>query len=177
MRLESETQRSPSSLLRTLASVPLHLLISTIGVGFLSNLMTFFLFKLAHSFGAAVTIRQLHWTLTEVPGFPVQAVVGLIVGFVLAKYMRRMVMIWIWLLPLAFLCVRILSSLGEYPSIWDHFFGYGCSPTEHCFDQVGLTLPLVASVTYSLGARLRRVSRQDDTRTEAGPTPATISTN
>gem|GEM_PF-7034790 len=176
MRLESETQRSPSSLLRTLASVLLHLLISTVGVGFLSNLTAFFLFKLAHFFSPSVTIQQLRWMLTEIPGFPVQAAVGLIVGFVLAKYMRRTVMIWIWLLPLMFLCVRILSSVGEFPSIWDHFFGYGCSTREHCFDQVGLTGPLVASAAYSLGARLRRVSHQG-AGAKAGSRPATTSTN
>jgi hypothetical protein len=171
MKLESETLRSPAGVLRRLLSVLSHLLISTIGIGFLSNLITFYLFKLAHYFCPSITIQQLRWTLTGIPGFPVQAVVGLIVGFILAKYMRRTVMVWIWLMPLMFLCVRILFSVGEYPSIWDHFFGYGCSPREHCFDQVGLTLPLVASAAYSLGAKLRRVPRQDAPGAETDPGP------
>jgi len=177
MKLESETLRSPSIVLRTLFSIFVHLLLSTIGVGVLAHLLTFLLFKLAYSFHLPVTIKQLHWVLTEIPGFPVQAVVGLFVGFILAKYMRRRLMIWIWLLPLMFLCLRILFSVGNYPSVWDHFFGYGCSLKNRCFDQVGLTLPLVASAAYSLGARIRRAFRQDAARAETSPIPTMTSTN
>jgi hypothetical protein len=173
MKSVSDLLTSPASVLRTLLSIFVHLLISTIGVIVLAHLLTFLLFKLAYSFHLPATIEQLHWTLTGIPGFPVQAVVGLFVGFVLAKYMRRRVMIWIWLLPLMFLCLGILFSVGDYPSVWDHFFGYGCSPKNRCFDQVGLTLPLVASAAYSLGAKLRRVPRQDLVRAETGPTCTT----
>ena len=110
MNLESKTLRSPSSLLRTILSIFVHLLTSTIGVIVTANLLTLLLFKLAYSFHIPVTIKQLHWVLTEIHGFPVQAVVGLFAGFILAKYMRRRVMIWIWLLPLMFLCLRVLFT-------------------------------------------------------------------
>jgi hypothetical protein len=153
--MKPDASKSTVNVLRTLLSVFLHLLIGTVGVGFLSNIGTFFLFKLAHSFYPSVTIQQLHWTLTGIPGFPVQAIIGLFVGFVLAKYMRRTIMVWTWLLPMAFLCVRILFFVRDNSSVWDHFFGYGCSVNGHCFDQVALTLPLIASTAYSIGAKLR----------------------
>ena len=156
MSMKPDASKSTVNILRTLLSVFLHLLIGTVGVVFLSSMGAFFLFKLAHSFYPSVTIQQLRLTLTGIPGFPVQAVIGLIVGFVLAKYMRRTIMVWTWLLPLAFLCIAILLSPRYYSSIFDHFIGSGCTPAGHCFDQLALTLPLVASAAYSLGAKLRR---------------------
>jgi hypothetical protein len=155
MELVSEVLKSPASVLRTLLSILVHMSISMIGVGVFSNVLVFLLFKLSYSFYPSVTIEHLRWTLTGIHGFPVQAAIGLLLGFVLAKYMCRRVMVWIWLLPLAFLCIGIVFLPRNGSSIWDHFFGSGCTPAGHCFDQLALTLPLVASAAYSLGAKLR----------------------
>jgi len=154
MSMKLGALKNTANVLRTSFSVLLHLLISTVVVIFLSNMGCFFLFKLAHNLNPSVTIQQLRWTLTGIPGFPVQAIMGLITGFVLTKYMHRAIMVWTWLLPMAFLCVRILFFMRDNSSVWDHFFGYGCSVNGHCFDQVALTLPLVASTAYSIGAKL-----------------------
>ena len=155
MSMKHEVSKNTMSVLRMLLRIFLHLLIGTVGILFLANMGTFFLFKLAHSFYPSITVQQLRWMLTGIPGFPVQAIFGLIVGFVLAKYMRRTIMVWTWLLPMAFLCIRILFFVRDSSSVWDHFFGYGCSVNGHCFDQVALTLPLIASTAYSIGAKLR----------------------
>ena len=156
MKFNLETLKSPKNVLQTLLSILFHLSICFVGVALLSNLLTFLSFKLAFSVGYPVTIQQLHWTLTGIHGFPAQAAVGLLLGFILAKYMRREVMVWIWLFPLAFLCIGILFIVKDYSSVWSHFFGNGCNVTERCFDQMLFTLPLVSSVSYSLGARIRR---------------------
>jgi hypothetical protein len=121
----------------------------------LSHVLLFFLFKLIHALGGAVTIEQLHRTLTGIHGFPMQAAVGLLVGFVLATYMQRRMMVWIWLLPLAFLCIGIIFVPKDYSSVWGHFFGTECNVSGHCYDQMLFTMPLVASAAYSLGATLR----------------------
>ena len=142
--------------LRTIFGISVHFAICVIGVIILSNLLVSSLFSLAHIWYPYITLRQVHWILTEVHGFPVQAVVGLFLGFILAKYMCSKIMVWIWVLPLMFLCIAILFSPRYYSSIFDHFFGSGCNPAGHCFDQLGLTLPLIASVSYSLGAEIRR---------------------
>lgn len=156
MQSGHDNQKSVGGVLRTTLGVIGHFAICMVGVIILSNLLIPSLYSLAHIWYPSVSSRQVHWILTEVHGFPVQAVVGLILGFVLAKYMRRKSMVWIWILPLAFLCIAILLSPRYYSSIFDHFFGSGCTPAGHCFDQLALTLPLVASAAYSLGAKLRR---------------------
>jgi hypothetical protein len=156
MQSGHDNLKTAGGVLRAIRGVVSHLAISTMGVIFLSNVLISFLYTLAHIWYPSVTSRQVHWILTEVHGFPVQAAFGLLLGFVLAKYMRRKVMVWIWVLPLAFLCIAILFSPRYYSSIFDHFFGSGCTPAGHCFDQLGLTMPLVSSAAYSLGAKLRR---------------------
>ncbi len=173
MELKPKMLTKLVSLLRTSLSICLHLSISIIGVLLLSNLATFFLFKCAHSFFPSITIQQLRWTLTGVHGFPVQAVVGLLAGFILARYMRRRVMIWIWLLPLIFLCAGILFGGKDYASWWSYYFGSGCDVRDRCFDQMLFTLPLVASVAYSLGAALRRpISGQNSIQTKIAHDPS-----
>ncbi len=170
MRLSLELQKGPPHVMQTLLSILVHLSIGMIGIGVLSNALAFFAFKLAYSFFPSLTIEQLHRTLTGIHGFPVQAVVGLLTGFILARYMRRRVMIWIWLLPLVFLCLGVLGEGNNYSSIWEHFFGSGCDVKDRCFDQMLFTLPLVASAAYSLGAALRRpVSAQQSPKTEIAP--------
>jgi hypothetical protein len=39
----------------------------------------------------------------------------------------------------------------------EHFFGWGCLPQNHCFEQVGLTLPFYAASAYSLGGLFARI--------------------
>jgi hypothetical protein len=156
MQSGHDNQKFVGGALRTTFGVIAHFVICMIGVFILSNLFIPSLYSLAHIWYPSVTSRQVHWILTEVHGFPVQAALGLLLGFILAKYMRRNVMIWTWVLPLAILCIAIIFSPKYYPSILGHFFGDGCTPAGHCFDQLAVTLPLVASAAYSLGAKLRR---------------------
>lgn len=132
-----------------------HLLFATLGIAALANFVLFFLFKLLHGVGTPVTIAELRWTLTGIHGFPVQALLGLVAGFVLVRYMRGEIMIWVWLFPFSLLCIAAVVKINSYPSLWAHFFGNGCNVRDRCFDQVGLTMPVIASAAYSLGARLR----------------------
>ncbi|MGB6974370.1 MAG: hypothetical protein WBD67_06780 [Terracidiphilus sp.] len=132
-----------------------HLLFATLGIAALANVLLFSLFKLLHALGTSVTIEELHWTLTGIHGFPIQALLGLLAGFVLVKYLRGEIMIWVWLFPFLLLCIAAVIKLNSYPSLWMHFFGNGCNVRDRCYDQVGLTMPAIASATYSLGAKLR----------------------
>lgn len=159
MQSDRDYLKALSGILRTGLSVVMNFAICMIGVIILSNLLIPSFFSLAHIWYSSVTSRQVHWILTEVHGFPVQAALGLLFGFVLAKYMRRKLMVWTWVLPLVFLCIAILLSPQYYSSIFDHFFGSGCTVAGHCFDQVALTMPVIASTAYSLGALIRGNSR------------------
>ncbi len=143
-----------SSTLRTAFSFLAHLLIGTIGVLILSDFLASSSFSIVHLWNPAANLRHVHWILTEIPGFPVQAVVGLLLGFVLAKRMRSGVMAWVWILPLVSLCFAALFLDRNSPSVLSHYFGWGCRPADRCFDQLGVTLPLIASTAYALGGKL-----------------------
>ena len=139
---------------RTVLSFLAHLSIGTIGILILSDFLVSSLFSIIHIWDPLADLRHVHWILAEVPGFPVQAVVGLLLGFVLAKWMRRSIMVWVWVLPLVFLCLAALFLHENFHSILNHYFGQGCRPTDRCFDQLALTLPLITTIAYALGAKL-----------------------
>jgi len=99
--------------------------------------------------------------LTEIPGYPVQAVLGLLLGFVLARYMRRGTMVWTWVVPLTVLGVTIITLPVKDPSILNQVLRYGCAEGGPCFDRQGVALlgfgvVSVASIAYSLGATLAK---------------------
>jgi hypothetical protein len=146
--------KSAGSIFWPLFSFVTHQFIGTIGVILFSNLLVSALFMLAHVWNPSLTFKRAYWILTEVPGFPAQAALGLLLGFVLAKFVRRRVMVWTWVLPLALFCFVVVISPIHSSLIFHYFIGSGCSPKNHCFDQFVTTMPLVASAAYSLGAKL-----------------------
>jgi hypothetical protein len=145
---------SSKTVRRAIARSTLHLLLGTIGIVLLSDVLIGTENSLAQIWNVSVTYKQASWLLTEIPGFPVQAAVGLLLGFVLGKYLKRRYMIWTWVLPFVFTCLILAISPFHGSSIFVHFFGTGCSPRNHCFDQFVVALPLIASSAYSLGAWL-----------------------
>jgi hypothetical protein len=80
-------------------------------------------------------------------------------------------MLWVWVIPAAFLGYLIIAlptaaaALASNSRL-SHFFGRACRVGNHCFDQLGATLPFYVSVAYSLGAviarRMRRASIEQD---------------
>lgn len=139
---------------KTAVSLVVHQLISTIGVIILSALLTFLLYSVFRLIAPSFTTSGASWILTEVPGFPVQIAFGLIVGFVLGRYTRHRIMTRVWILPLTILCFAALFVPKVDSSLFSHFFGGGCSPSNRCFDQLLFTLPCVASAAYASGAKL-----------------------
>jgi hypothetical protein len=71
--------------------------------------------------------------------------------------------LWTWTVPaLAIMLVLLFAPLrpvfvsGVEISKLQHFFGWGCLPQNHCFEQVGLTLPFYSATAYAVGAFLAR---------------------
>lgn len=132
----------------------LHQLISTIGVVVVSGVLAFAVIGLVHTiFPAAISAS---WLLTEVPGFPVQVFVGIVLGFLLERVTRSSSALWVWILPSFLLCIGALVIVSPTSSILQHLFGSSCKPAEHCFDSLLFTLPFIASIGYSAGAVLAR---------------------
>jgi hypothetical protein len=118
-------------------------------------------------FGKGYSLRTMYWVLTGNPYFPVQVVLGLLLGFLIARHLRHREMMLTWIIPLialsyAFIAVpTFLPSLtppqfqaGVGESRLAHYFGWGCQAATRCMDQTIVTLPFYASVAYSLGALL-----------------------
>jgi len=114
-------------------------------------------------------MRFFHWILTENPFYPVQIIAGLYAGWRLGLRYQHKSMFWVWLMPLALLLYAVLTGFVLIPELSSilarpltfrdrisHYFGWGCQPRAHCLDQLIITMPFYASVSYSLGALLAR---------------------
>jgi hypothetical protein len=89
----------------------------------------------------------------------VQILVGLLWGFQLGRRYGHRVMLWIWIVPalgiillIQFAHLSVVVVSGVQLTKTEHFFGWGCLPQNHCYDQTGFTLPLYAAAAYSIGA-------------------------
>ena len=156
--------------LRRVLLFALHQLISTIGVIVLSGVLCFDVFALLHVANPLLNATRASWLLTEVPGFPVQILIGLLIGFLSAKVTRSRSLLLVWIVPLLFLCFGALIVVRSTPSILSYLFGSTCKPAEHCFDQLLFTLPFLASLGYTAGATL---ARSRSRHKNVGPVPTT----
>jgi hypothetical protein len=147
-----------------------HQLFSMIGILALAPITLFSLVPALRLVGSTVTISDMRVVLTQTPGFPVQIVIGLLAGFSIERLLKQEQLKWVWVLPLVVLLGAFVLRSGGGPSFevrFRHFFGRGCRPEKHCFDQLDFTLPFYASVAYSLGAFLSdRVRKRSSIETD-----------
>lgn len=107
------------------------------------------------------------WVLVGTPYFPVQIFLGAMLGWLLGRHLRQREMLWVWILPLAFLCYAFVTIPTLTPAITPpefqagigqsrlaHYFGWGCQPVNHCTDQEAITSPFYATAAYSIAAFL-----------------------
>ena len=91
---------------------------------------------------------------------------GLVWGRVVCRQSQHRVMLWVWIFPLVTLIVGIPDDLtrtsNRYPGAISldfritlmRFFGAECHVEDHCFNQIGMTLPVYAAVSCAIGAWL-----------------------
>ena len=101
------------------------------------------------------------------PFFPLQATVGLLLGYVNARKWNSKLQVLTWCIPVIFFAygsirwlngASVLASWSERASTWtNHFLGYGCI-APICYDQFIFTLPLLSAIAYSLGASFARLT-------------------
>jgi hypothetical protein len=116
-------------------------------------------------FGRHYTSADYHRMLSGTPYFPIQISVGLVLGWVLGRHLRDRSMLWVWVLPFAVLCYAFVTiptlnptvtplelQAGVGQSRFEHYFGWGCQPVNHCVDQEVFTAPFYASAAYSIAA-------------------------
>jgi hypothetical protein len=147
-----------------------HFIVGAIGVPVMASVLRYSILLFLHEFDPSLSIRAgqwMQWILMETPYFPVQIFIGLLWGFQLGRRYEHKVMLWTWTVPA--LTIALIVLFAPFPPVVvggveitkaEHFFGWACLPQNHCFEQVGLTLPLYASASYSVGAFIARaVSR------------------
>ncbi len=140
----------------------LHQFVGTWGVAFLAGFGLSSLFDVSPDFGRwKPSMRFVHWVLTENPFYPVQIVAGLYFGWLLGRRFQHRSMLWIWILPLAIIAyafaatpvvspwASILIRPDTLQSRLSFYFGWGCQPRARCIDQLLITMPFYASLSYS----------------------------
>ena len=155
MHVKSEYTRKFRMTLTAILSLVGHLLIATMGVIILSALLVFSVYSFLHRWELNFTRSQASWLLTEIPGFPIQASVGLVLGFLLGRFKQSRFIVFSWVLPFLLVCLIALTLKVDEVPVFARLFGSSCSPKRHCFDQLVVTLPFIASFSYSLGGGLR----------------------
>jgi hypothetical protein len=148
----------------------LHQAIGTLGVAIVAATLAFFSFGTLRPMNPHLfTARNASWLLTETPYYPLQILVGLWSGWLLSRRWPHRSMLWVWVLPLAFLCYTFVAiptlvpeavaeafQAGVGQSRISHYFGWGCSIRNRCVDQLVVTMPFYASVSYSIVALVAR---------------------
>jgi len=161
MQSATASRRSKGSIAKAVLVLLMHQSTGTIGVLVVALLLTGFAFDVLRWFGWSFPINYSNWVLIGTPYFPVQIVVGLILGSLLGRRFQHRSMLWVWVLPFMFLCYLLIAlptpdASAARNSRFSHFFGWGCRPENRCFDQVGATAPFYVSAAYSIGALLAR---------------------
>jgi len=105
-------------------------------------------------------MHDVHEVLSGSPFFPVQVAVALLLGWLLSDQFKHGSMLWVWVLPYAYLIfefVRGPNVVGlSFQERFSHFFGSGCRPDDQCFDQTGITVTFYIAAAYAIGAFLER---------------------
>ena len=140
----------------------MHQLIGTWGIGISAYFLGAVTLDLV-SLGRPYSMQPLHWILTETPFFPAQVILGFYSGWYFGRRLRHRSMLWVWLIPGLILAYATLtrpdltsqiSVLAGSSDPLSHYFGWGCQPKNHCFDQLLVTMPFYAATAYSIGGRL-----------------------
>ncbi|MGA7027949.1 MAG: hypothetical protein WBY24_04805 [Candidatus Acidiferrales bacterium] len=159
---------------RGLLSFALHQYIGTLGIVVLAGFLVAYVFDVLRLFGKHIPSHIMFWILTGTPYYPVQIALGLLLGWSIGRRVQRRAMLWVWILPLAYLTYAIIAiptlvprlippeyQAGVGESRFKHYFGWGCGDVHPCFDQNAFTVVFYVAAAYSIGASLaRKVSRR-----------------
>ena len=135
---------------KEVAGFLVHQAVGTLGVIILSAMSWYGSLELLKLGRVDFTAQATTSLLLGVPGFPFQDASGFVLGFSLARRLRTKSVVFVWILPFLWFGFGALAVAPS--SQLAYLVGGGCKVTRGCFYQVSFTLPLVASVSYTLGA-------------------------
>jgi hypothetical protein len=151
-----------------------HQVIATYVVFVSSRILLASAFNVLGLLGWHSNINTYYWLVNGMPFFPLQVSFAALLGWLLGRNVTERAMVWVWLVPSAFLIYAIVAIPTLTPGItpWElqagarqsrmcRYFGWGCRPSMHCLDQILVTMQFYSTAAYSIAALLaqRRASR------------------
>jgi|GEM_PF-1040847 len=142
----------------------IHQLSATLGVLLWAGLMANVGLMLPRLWGHIFVMDNLRAILVAPPFYPVQIVVGILWGWLVWNRFQHRVMFLVWIFPLIILLIEMLGHSTRTSSLYpgavisnfrpmlSQFFGSSCRVEDHCFVQLGVTLPFYSAVSYAVGA-------------------------
>ena len=129
-----------------------HLLVGSIGVGAATACALDTTQAAMQPFVPTFDHHRAAQLLLMLPGYPLQALDSLVLGFVLAKRLGGWISRFAWVTPLG-CAVLVWFNEPERSIFFEHFrFDDTCRPGGPCFTKAMVTLMVVSSTFYSLGA-------------------------
>lgn len=146
------TSDSTRSFLAQASIAFIHLLVGSIGVAATTACALYATQAAVYPFVSIFDPNRAARLLLTVPGYPLQALDGFVLGFLLAKRLGGWISQFAWVVPLS---LAVLARLNEPERsiFFEHLrFDGTCSPGGPCFTKAIATLMVVSSTFYSLGA-------------------------
>lgn len=151
--LPRQPTREPDRSFVVRASIGItHLLVASIGVGAATACALYATQAAVHPFIPSFGHHLAAQLLLTLPGYPLQALDGLFLGFLLAKRLGGRISRFAWVAPLG-VAVLVWLNEPERSIFFEHLRSDGtCRPGASCFNKAVLTLMVVSSTFYSMGA-------------------------
>lgn len=170
---ESSPQNAPghsvrASRTRAVLVFAMHQFMAVIGVAIGAAFLTFDSFALLRHLNPHLfTIHSASRVLTGLHYFPMQILLGLWSGWWFGRHTWRRSLVWVWVLPFLVLCFAVIAvptltpddvsaSILNRGNPFSHYFGSGCLAQDRCEDQLLITMPFYASMSYSIGPLIAR---------------------
>lgn len=146
------TSDSTRSFLAQASITFIHLLVGSIGVAAATACALYATQAAVHPFVPTFDHNRAARLLLTVPGYPLQALDGVVFGFLLAKRLGGWISQFAWVVPLSLAVLAWLNE-PERSIFFEHLrFDGTCPPGGPCFTKAIATLLVVSSTFYSLGA-------------------------
>jgi hypothetical protein len=156
---DREKLKAAIAALDWVGSAILYQVMGLIAAPMLSTILVYSIFSFAHIFAPAISMEWRGRLLTQTPGFPIQAVVGFLLGFTFGRYSspsKRRLMLWVWVLPL----ILFISALVSQPLNGSGMFGPYYPPEVHhqstFLELMSWAILLIPSAAFAMGAKVAR---------------------
>jgi hypothetical protein len=129
-----------------------HLMVGSIGVAAATACALYATQEAVHPLVPSFDHKCAARVLLTVPGYPLQALNGLVLGFLLAKRLGGWLSQFAWVVPLGLAVLVWLNEPGRSIFFEPLRFDGTCAAGGACFTKAIATLMIVSSSFYSLGA-------------------------